>query len=84
MTSLVGQGFVRLYYSVSPPMAAWISTRPWARAAARAVLTPVVVAAGAMTGSPADIALVAVSVAAGVALVRRMRRARGKAREGAR
>jgi len=39
-----GQRFVALYYQYSPPMADYIARRPWARALARAALTPLVLA----------------------------------------
>jgi hypothetical protein len=37
-----GRAFVDWYYRVSPPIAAWIAERGWARALARAALTPIV------------------------------------------
>lgn len=43
-TNAPGRWFVRTYYRLSPPVAAWISQRDWARAAARAALTPLVTA----------------------------------------
>jgi len=39
-----GRKFVALYYRYSPPMADYIAQRPWARAMARAALTPLVLA----------------------------------------
>jgi len=41
-----GRAFVRFYYSNSPPVADYIRERPWARAVARAILTPFVLVAG--------------------------------------
>ncbi len=73
MSSPVGRGFVDLYYCASPPMAAWIAERPWARAATRIALTPLVIAAGAFEGNPADIGLVAGAAALGFLLVRAKR-----------
>jgi hypothetical protein len=71
----VGQGFVSFYYAVSPPLASWIADRPWARAAARAALTPVVTVAGALMGRPGDMAVVAGAVALGCLGVPRLKRA---------
>ncbi len=65
MTSPVGRGFVSLYYSVSPPLAEWIADHPWARAATRVALTPLVIVAGALEGNPADIGIVAGAIALG-------------------
>jgi uncharacterized repeat protein (TIGR01451 family) len=42
--SAAGRAFIAWYYEHSPPIARYISTRPWARAATRALLTPVVAA----------------------------------------
>ncbi|HUT35725.1 MAG TPA: CFI-box-CTERM domain-containing protein [Planctomycetota bacterium] len=75
MTSPVGQGFVSLYYTASPPLAHWIARRPWARAATRVALTPLVTVAGALTGNPGDLAIVAGAVAFGLLGVPRLKRA---------
>ncbi len=45
LTNLPGRAFVRLYYEYSPPMAAFISTRPVVRKAVMIGLTPVVACA---------------------------------------
>jgi len=42
LTNSAGQAFVRWYYRVSPPLAAFISQKVYARAAVRVVLLPVV------------------------------------------
>ena len=42
LTNAQGRAFVAWYYRVSPPLADWIATREWARAAARGALAPVV------------------------------------------
>lgn len=42
LTNAPGRAFVAWYYRVSPPLADWISTREWARAATRGALAPVV------------------------------------------
>lgn len=42
MTNAGGRALVDLYYASSPPMADAIRERPWARAAARAALSPLV------------------------------------------
>lgn len=43
-TNAAGRWFVRTYYRLSPPLAAWIAERDWARTATRAALTPLVTA----------------------------------------
>ena len=43
-TNALGRGFVAFYYEHSPPIAAWIAEREWARALTRGVLTPLVLA----------------------------------------
>lgn len=75
MTSPVGRGAVELYYAASPPLAAWIAERPWARGATRVALTPAVTLAGALTGQPADMAIVGGAVAFGILGIPRLRRA---------
>jgi hypothetical protein len=42
--SAPGRWLVATYYRLSPPIADWISTRPWARCAVRLMLGPVVAA----------------------------------------
>ncbi len=42
LTNSAGQAFVRWYYRVSPPLAAFIAQKAYARAAVRAVLLPAV------------------------------------------
>jgi hypothetical protein len=42
--SRAGRAFIALYYEHSPALAAGIAARPWARAASRVVLAPVVLA----------------------------------------
>jgi len=42
LTSSLGRAFVDWYYRVSPPIAAYIAEREWARVLTRAALTPVV------------------------------------------
>jgi len=44
LTHSWGRKFVSFYYRHSPPMAHYIAQRPWARASARALLTPLVLA----------------------------------------
>lgn len=44
MPTAPGRWFVATYYDYSPPMADWIRERPWARAAVRAGLAPVIFA----------------------------------------
>ena len=75
LQSPVGRGFVSLYYSVSPPVADAIRSRPWAQAATRVALTPAVVVAGALTGNPADIAISLAFVGLGALAVPGIRRA---------
>jgi|GEM_PF-2941637 len=73
-----GRNFVATYYRLSPPLADAIRQRPWARAAVRGALLPVVLMAGAATGdveSAAWLGLCAGLMAAGV-LVLRVRRSR--------
>ncbi|MHC1701042.1 MAG: caspase family protein [Humidesulfovibrio sp.] len=73
-----GRDFVAAYYSVSPPLAEAIRERPWARAAVRGALLPVVLLAGAATGdaeSAAWLGLCAGLLAAGALVVRVRRRA---------
>jgi len=73
-----GRDFVTAYYRLSPPLADAIRERPWARAAVRGALFPVVLAAGAATGdveSAAWLGLCVGLMAAGV-LVLRVRRSR--------
>jgi len=73
-----GRDFVAAYYSVSPPLAEAIRERPWARAAVRGALLPVVLLAGAATGdaeSAAWLGLCTGLLAAGALVVRVRRRA---------
>ena len=42
MTNASGRAFVRFYYKHSPPIAAWLAKREWARTLTRGVLTPLV------------------------------------------
>ena len=42
LTNAPGRAFVRFYYEHSPPIAAWIAKREWARTLTRGVLTPLV------------------------------------------
>ena len=44
LTNQPGRTFVSWYYRVSPPLADWIAERKWARALARELLAPVVLA----------------------------------------
>lgn len=44
MRNAPGRAFVAAYYRASPPVAAWIAQREWARAAARSALAPMVFA----------------------------------------
>lgn len=44
MTHSLGRDFVAFYYRHSPPLADFIAQRPWARATARVVLSPLVFA----------------------------------------
>lgn len=52
LDSSLGRGFVDSYYRLSPPVAEAIRQRPWARAAVRGALAPVVVLAAAANGDP--------------------------------
>ncbi|MDP2847301.1 MAG: caspase family protein [Humidesulfovibrio sp.] len=52
LQSSLGRGFVETYYSLSPPVAEAIRERPWARAAVRGALAPVVLLAAAANGDP--------------------------------
>lgn len=45
-TNAPGRAFVAWYERTSPPLAAWIGERPWARATARLGLAPLLLAAG--------------------------------------
>jgi uncharacterized repeat protein (TIGR01451 family) len=42
LTNVPGRAFVRWYYRVSPPIAAYIAQRDWARLLTRGALTPIV------------------------------------------
>lgn len=55
----LGRWLIRTYYDLSPPIAAFIAERPWARVATKVVLFPLVVAAGLWeyTGFAAKLAL---------------------------
>jgi hypothetical protein len=77
LPSPAGARFVAWYYRSSPPLAAWISPRPWARFAVRLVLWPVIALAGLwMWLTPAEGALL---LALALALViSRRRRAAGQ------
>jgi len=73
-----GRDFVAAYYQASPPVAEAIRERPWARAAVRGALAPVVLVAGAATGDAESVAWLGLCtglLAAGV-LILRTRRAR--------
>jgi len=73
-----GRWFVGAYYRWSPPLAAAIAKRPWARAMARAALTPLVIVAGATLGRPADLAILVFTAASAVWLIRLYLRRRRK------
>ena len=45
MTNKLGMSFVKFYYHISPPIAAYIEKREWARAGARSILRPLVLVA---------------------------------------
>ena len=65
-----GRAFIRLYERCSPPLANWIARRPWARAATRVALTPVVLAVEHPLAAGAGLAVLG---ALGLALLRRRR-----------
>lgn len=44
ITNAPGRWFVTTYYRLSPPIAAWIAEREWARALTRGALTPLITA----------------------------------------
>jgi YD repeat-containing protein len=68
LTNAPGRAFVGWYYDVSPPVAAFIAPRQWARAATRLALVPVVIG----VEHPLAAAVAALALAAGaVAFVRR-------------
>jgi LPXTG-motif cell wall-anchored protein len=78
-TNDLGRMLVATYYRLSPPLADELRSHPAARAAVRAALAPVVLAAAAATGdaeAQAWLAAMAVALLAGAGvLVRRRRRA---------
>lgn len=55
--SATGRLAVRSYYALSPPLAAWLSERPTARAAVRVALTPVSVASAWEVKHPGVVSL---------------------------
>ncbi len=68
-----GRAFVAWYERTSPPLAAWIADRPWARAVARGLLAPLLLA----IGHPRVAAFaVALALCAWIAGRRRWRRSR--------
>ncbi|NLH47050.1 MAG: fibronectin type III domain-containing protein [Myxococcales bacterium] len=69
-----GRAFVHLYYAVSPPLAHWLAGHPTARAATRAVLTPIARLAGWETERPGMISVpLLLGLAAILVLARRRR-----------
>lgn len=44
-TNIIGRWLVQTYYKLSPPLAQWISKRPWARSLTRVLLFPAVLLA---------------------------------------
>jgi hypothetical protein len=87
LRSDAGRAMVDAYYSASPPLAEAIRQRPWARAAVRGALTPVVLLAAAAEGDAQARAwaLLAASLACGAAGVFAVSRAaNGHARDKAR
>ena len=74
-----GRDFVDAYYRASPPIADAIRQRPFARAAVRGALIPVVLMAGAATGDAQSAAWLGLGMgllAAGALVLRVRRRAR--------
>jgi len=83
LSNAVGRAFVHLYYRHSPPAAAFIAKRTWARWTARVGLLPLTVAAGAALGQPSDVALLTLVIACAVAaLLLRRHRMRARLRAG--
>ncbi len=72
-----GRKFVASYYLFGPPWAEAIRHKPWARAAVRAALTPVVTLARAATGDAASLAVLGAALAAGAGALALRRRRRG-------
>jgi hypothetical protein len=70
LTNPWGRKFVSVYYRYSPPMADYIAQRPWARATARALLTPLVLAV-AYPGAALTLTLVLLAFPAALRLHRR-------------
>jgi hypothetical protein len=55
LKSAAGRAFVKLYYTLSPPVASFIAERPFLRRAVRTGLAPAVVFASvSMSGTPAE------------------------------
>ena len=52
LTNTAGKAFVRFYYRHSPPLAAWIAGREWARAITRVTLIPAYGAAVIILAGP--------------------------------
>ena len=71
LTNAPGRRFVALYYRYSPPLADFIRPRPWLRAVFRGLLWPVIWS----VRSPASAGAVAMLLLAGLACLRRLRRA---------
>jgi hypothetical protein len=60
ITNAPGRAFVNLYYTLSPPIASFISTRPLLRSGVRAGLSPIVISARvALATTPAEKILIA-------------------------
>jgi len=71
----VGRVLVRAYYTVSPPLAAWVSDRPLARKAVRTALLPLSLAAEAEVRAPGAVSLpLILAFVLTFVLVRRSRR----------
>ncbi len=69
-----GRNFVASYYLSGPHLAEAIRPHPWARAATRAALTPVVLLAGAATGDTASMAWLGLTLALALAAPLALRR----------
>jgi len=70
LTNPWGRAFVSVYYRYSPPMADYIAQRPWARATARGLLTPMVLTV-AYPGAALTLTLVLLTFPAALRLHRR-------------
>lgn len=70
-----GRAFVAWYERTSPPLAAWIAPRPWARATARLALAPLLLAVGHPLASAIATPLLAGALFVAWRRWRRMRRA---------